>query len=457
MPREVYVDRSRVRAILITAAGNVYELNEIESVNVSKNDSGDAGTFGLSMPLKLNLGPAMELRPMDLIAIYRGRNSTSVGTNQRVGPVGDDFPALGPLTRDGLHYGDPYAATVRKLQSSSCLMIGMVDNTEEDSTYDGSPTKTLSITGRDLTKVFLDNDTFVPYSVLGGGPGNTGIGNLSNIVIKRDQSGVLLLLNVLNVFCKKDPRAIGGIAEGTQIDPVKEPELAKIASYGYDWDHFIDQRKLDPNFQHFPAGHFPVYRVQSGSVWANVQELKNYPVTRLYVNELGQLIFDDQYSAWTSQAPAFTITPGDVRSDKFIQSDEDMATVVSIQPCIAGMADTEVSSLLQIGAVRTPVDIKTLRHYGYRWFPFQSLYDSAVDISSIKARFKVLWLLKSSFWRAQIIVRGDSKYRAGIRVKLNIGGANAATQFKTWYVLSVAHTYQYGSDDTTTLELRYPM
>lgn len=470
MPTEIYVDRSRAKAMLITAAGNVYDLNNIEQFQTSKTESGDAGTFSITMSLGLNMKPAMEISPMDIIAIYRARVSTSVGTNQAIGPVGNAFPQLAPATHKGLAYGGANAAVTKLLQSDSCVMIGMVDDSEEDQTYEGQPTATFTIIGRDLTKVFLDNDTFVPYTVLGSSNGQGGLANLGNIVIRKDQSGTKLLKNILNVFCKKDPSSISGVAATTQDNQIGNQELQEIASYGYAWDNFVDQTALVDGFESFSntGQNFPNFEVQSGSVWANVQELRNTPLTRLFVNEIGQLIFDDQYDAWTNSnsnpsttknqyAATITIQPGDLRQCKFKQTDEDMATVMSVQPALMGMADTQIASLTAIGAARRPSSIDTVQHYGYRWLTFQSEYDTATDPTTIESRFKVLWLLHNSLWRATVTVRGDSKYRVGKRVVLNTGGANSATQFKTWYIVAVSHNYQFGSDDTTQLELRYPM
>lgn len=458
--QEVSIDRVRMRAIVITAGGTVLQLNELENVQTTKTDDGEAGSFTFEAPLGLNLAAAQVMQPMDLVAIYVGRNSTAISGSKSAGMTGNAFPELGPNVVSSLTYGAAGAAVTKLLGTDACLMIGMVDDIDEEQIYDGTPGATFTVSGRDLTKIFLDNDTFVPYTVASGVP----VGNLLNIVVRRDQSGPSLLLHILDVFCKKDASAIAAAIAASQVESnVGSEQLAQIAAYGYPYDQFVDisavQETLanNPSFLQFGAASFPNYSVQSGSVWANVLELRNWPIARMYVNELGKLIFDDTFTAWTSEAAAVTIMPGDIRALKFSTTDADMVTAMTVAPAQATFGQTEIAALVQTGRSRRPTNASTIKRFGYRWYEFISQYDSVTAQALIESRFKVLWLMRNALTRAQITVKGDPKYRVGIRALLATGGASPATQFKTWYVMSVQHNSNVTPDYTTTMELRYGM
>ncbi len=459
------IDRTQARVIAICFDGTVLQLNEIEQINVTKSDTGDAGEFTISLALGLNLPAAVKLQPMDYIAIFVGRNSTSTGGSKAAGTNSDPFPALGPSNVQGLTYGAEGAQITKTLGAfSSCLMIGMLDVVHETQTFQGQPTATLELRGRDLTKIFLDNDTFVQYSIPASDPNNdNGVASLLQIPLRTATSGTRLLLDILNVFCKKNPPSIipysgaGGAQAVNTAGYLTGDALAQVQAYGYNWDRFISTAHLDINFVSLSSDFFPTYSVQSGSVWANCLELRNFPVCRLYVDELGNLIYDDQYTVWTNPAIAGTIEAADVRSSEFWQTDEDLLTAITVIPALANCAVSEIAALLSTARSRVPVDKDTIQRFGYRWTSFVSQYDSVKAFQTLDKRFKALWLLHNTLTRGRVIVKGDAKFRVGQRYQLNFGGANAATQFRSWYVTNTDHNYQFGSDYTTTLELRYPL
>ena len=464
--RDVTIDTPRACAIIITAAGLVYQVGNVENFIFNKSDNGDAGDFSLTMPLGLNKDFANQIAPMDLVAVFASRSVTwqggrkPVGTTEAFHPITFSTSALTSLS-----YGSSSATMTDMFAAMpSCVFIGMVDTTEESQIYEGSPKASLDITGRDLTKVFLDNDTFVSYALPGSDPSKDALGNLENIVISNNSSGTALLLQALNVFCKKDPTSVGnaiGAAQAT--DQVAENALlAKIAAYGYPWDKFISTKLLSESFQNLSKAALPIFQVKSGSVWANLLELRNYPVARLYVNEMGQLIFDDTLAAWTTNPVQGTIYPSDIRTCKFRQSDENVITAMSILPAIQTLNNAQLTALGQVAQAHTPASLTTIQRFGFRYWPFTSLYDAVSDLDPsnpnnvIQRRFAVLWLMKNNLWTCQITLKGTTAYRVGTRVNLATGGASSSTQMRNWYISEIGQSFSYGDDWTTTLSLTYP-
>ena len=303
------------------------------------------------------------------------------------------------------------------------------------------------------------------------------------------------LRTVLNIFVKKNPEIIAdaiNLANPSDKNPVSPatPFIARAAQYGYDWDYFISQRLLnDPSFLHFPSGNFlPNWQVQAGSAWANIDDLRNFPLTRLYVTENGALIFDDRFSAWgfgsTPQAVTCAITPDDIRKSYFGITDDDVITTLVVMPLIAQIGQLALASQHQFGQPYTLNDV-AIKRYGFRYQQFNSQWDTpqgAFAFSNIRARMGVLFEMHNDMHRAQLTVKGNARYRVGQRVVLqyadvngnvlwgprsksllpasvSTGGGGTSTKQQVWYVSHVAHE---GHDDesatdwTTLLDLRFP-
>lgn len=455
------IDRSRWRAVLISADSK-YEpvaIDEIDGFTTEKDDRGDAGTFHLQMPLRANLHLAQVVTPMDLVAIFASRVSYS-----QAGVVTD-----GPLNATDFHtllYGDSGAATVHRLAvDPTCVFIGMVDRGWEDYASDPEPHATLEIEGRDLTKIFLENDTFVPYTDPNGGQ-NGVISALASVAIPINaRAGWDVLLDALNVYVKKDPSTIAQLSG----PGATAAQYSSAAQYGYPWDQFVWYKK-DPNFLHIPKGTWPNLSVQSGDAWVNLEELRNYPIARLFVSERGQLVFDSCFNAWTVNTPAYAINANDVVSYRFSQSDDDFVTVLSLMPNYIQVGDVKVSNV-SVAAAAAKADLnKAIKRWGYRYQEFVAQYlpiEEGVTAQQFiqnldKSDFwKALWKLHNNYWTCSVTVRGHARYKVGDRAVLRVNGANAQTRpaagmERCWYVTNCRHIGGYGDAYKTELEMRFP-
>ena len=487
-------DRPRFAVIIITSQSQIIKLSEIESLQTDKTETGDAGTWSFTAPLGLYSDVAAAIGPMDLVALYADRTSTDrygittgngldlasiIGSNV----AGSSYESASyPSAAPRLTYGAPGAAVTTTLGTAACLMIGMIDGVEETIDYEGAR-RELSVHGRDLTKVFIDNDTWVPYTVAQG----DDVAYTSNLIIHKTSSGTQLLRYILNVFVLKDPNTILEVAAraGAQVPK----NLVEIAAYGYPWNNFVRDDLLIAGFQSLANGQFPNYSVQSGSAWTNIVELRNFPICRLFVNELGALIFDDTWTAWgfgsaynllaTDPAPIW-LDDGDVRKVSFRQGDDDVVTALSIASPQMSAGDTQLAGLATMARARVGTNA-SIGIFGYRYAQFTSQYDalnaavvtpataanpkgtSTTDPtqSVLDARFPILWQLHNDIWYATFTLRGNAKWRVGQRLSTDISGAAAATQplngtRKLWYITQVQHSLQWGSDWVTTLTARFP-
>jgi hypothetical protein len=464
-PNDFTQDRSRWRAIYISAKdGSCFAVEEIEQWTAAKKENGDAGTFTMQLPLVANAGLAQIISPMGLVAIFAGRISSD-----RFGTVTSDFAqGFGPLPSElpALSYGDTGAKTVQKLASyPSCVFIGMVDRADEDYEIEGTPRAILSIEGRDLTKIFIDNDTYVPYTeIVGGDQG--AFSSLATIVIpKNGISGKNLIQVSLDAMVKKDVSVLAKLSGDPSLN---QGALAKAAKYGYPWDDFITLA-IDPAFNPIPPQSFPNYSIQSGSAWANLDELRNYPIARLFVTEVGNLIFDFAYAQWNTQVPVMTIDPKDVMKCRFYQSDDDWVTALSLMPNNSSAGNVELSNMGFAARAAVADTQSIVKRWGYRWQEFVGQYlptgsnvSSPEDAVDHSAFWKTLWTMHNDYFHCTLTVRGRAGYRAGQRVILNFGGANVVTRSTTpgvvraWYIEEVRHSGQFGDGFRTELELRYP-
>ena len=456
------VNRVRFIAIAISVVSNrIFILNNILAFNTSKSDAGDAGSWSATLALfnpYVNGGaPAMAAMdyasvasPMDLFAIYATRSSVDVPAIP-LGPIGSTETSVNV---SGLKYGD--VATIKSLGSASCVMIGMVDGFEETPVeMTDSPQPTFTVHGRDLTKVFYINDVFVPSTSLASA-GNVAIRNPITLVVNKVHSGAQLLLDALDAIVLKDGSK-SGLPAATS---------AALKAFGYNWRGFVrvdDTVKLDRNFQHLTASKYPPFQVQSGSTWANIQELQNAPSARLFVDECGNLLFDDTYKAWTSQTALKFVTPEDVAVFKISVSDDDLVTFFQVIPAGSLAARIPMALVTGEGAALgfgtgiakgyTPGST-AISTFGYRHGEFSSYWD--VDAASAKQKIKVLSLLHNSLERGTLVLRGTTRVRVGQRIVVPVTTTRTKTTNAVWYVEAVSNNGGMGMPWSTTLTLRFP-
>jgi hypothetical protein len=373
-------DRPRFGAVIITGAGTVLYFEQIESMQTDKSDNGDAGTWSIRTTLAINTFISGAIGPMDIVALYADRGSTD-----SLGNTTDSTLLINLLipTATPLAYGSADANTTNLLGTDHCLMIGMVDSVAETFDYENA-TLELNIAGRDLTKIFIDNDTIVPATLPEGG-GSGALAGLSSVVIKRLTSGTQLLLDVLDVFVTKNPNVVSSLLVAGQAAPLLNTEAAELAQYGYPWRRFVRADLLITGFQHLSSGQFNNYSVQMGSAWVNTNNIRNFPITRLFVNEVGALVFDDTWTAWgfgSSKMIAegygglpIMVNRADVRKIDFRQSDDNLITALSITAAGMPAGDTALASLVTFGKQNVS-PLPVLQRYGYRFQSFESYYDS---------------------------------------------------------------------------------
>jgi hypothetical protein len=144
---------------------------------------------------------------------------------------------------------------------------------------------------------------------------------------------------VLDVFVKKDPNAIRALEQADGMQPTSFAALSAVADYGFPWDHFLRTNLLNDGFLHFPSlGGPQIFSVQSGAAWANMQQLRNFPIARLFVNEIGQLIFDDSLRTECCCDPAGDDDPAgrSPRRSPLLARRRRRRDVAQRRPCVAG-------------------------------------------------------------------------------------------------------------------------
>ena len=93
--------------------------------------------------------------------------------------------------------------------------------------------------------------------------------------------------------------------------------------------------RLDLSYKHLDSENFPPYTPQAGAVWSSLLELRNPPISRMFVTETGELIFDDSFIAWLEQPVAGTIGGEDVRDFECGFDSENLLTFLSCFPIAA--------------------------------------------------------------------------------------------------------------------------
>lgn len=472
----VSIERPVFRAIIITALNGAFAINNLENVQTSKSDTGDAGTFSFSFPLgdPSTLLAVRAIGPMDVVAIFADRVTTQDANGYFLGQN---------IQVSLLTYGDAGATAVTQFQGTpSCIFVGMIDTVDEDMDFENA-TGTCDVAGRDLTKIFIDNDTLAPFTDPSGYPGMT---NLYSLLLRRATSGRQFLLDVLQAFVKKDRQFIQQVGDATTTGATGSAAAAQtiVASdYGYDWDFFVTSQFVQPDatFLHFAGSVWlPNFAVSASSSWAAIQELKNAPLTRLFVTETGALIFDDQYTAWgfgqsNNVNVGATILATDVRHARFSRTDEDMVTAITVMPTVIGSALQALSSQFQ---VLQPFQraITAIKRYGYRWLVYQSPWSGATEgvdktfLGNLKAKAVVLDEMHNNMPRMTLTLKGRSDIRVGTRIKCVYVNQNGVVlwgpisasirplgaQDQVWYVESVQHSHMYGNDWTVSITARYP-
>jgi hypothetical protein len=482
---------------LSCATKQAYVLSSVIEFETSKSDDGDAGVFSLVFPMAQTYegapNPAPEYAkiaaPMDVIAIYALRlvskepvvagAPTSV---PQVAPTGATWGAAGCIdaliTAGGGTTASEFSAGA-ELANGTCLFIGIVDEVRVKVSTGGQPQAHLLLEGHDLTKIFLCNDAALPLYMA------TAIGyNLEESVaplLFLPQNGVQLLEESLDYMVSR--KAPPGTPQGNQVPTA-------LQAYSFPWRNFISRAKIDPSFDAFvaaepisgtPVGselkgiNLPAYRIQDATAWANMTDLRNSPINRLFVDEFGYLIFDDSYNAWLNVGGVndsiYTITEPEVLDYDFWLSDTELVTMLSVWTInmMASGSQAQTQYILKGDKLdqrlpsATPTTMSTptamhpddIQRYGVRYGQYVSNWDITLD-DAVK-RWKYLTVNHDSIYFAHVTVRGRSVYRVGKRVVLGVPAHRKEFSDATWYITAVSHTGQFGSGWTTSLQLRYAM
>jgi hypothetical protein len=447
----------------------VYAFYDLFEWNTSKDDTGDSGQFSLTMPYTnpysitgqpspLVKDYASIMGPMDLVAIYAYRDRDDNPSTVPLGPLGSTLTDLNL----NLTYAD--IETIGALGSATCVMIGVVDSAVEVvASMSEHPDAHISLSGRDLTKILDMNDANVPAVSTAGESGyfatpitlaNTGAA-----------SGTQLVTKMLDLVVSKDVNAAS--SADAQIPSGAE---ASFLQYGFAWRSWIRTDALIPGFTNLLGGQFPNIQVQNGSGWANVQEIRNAPAFRLFVNEIGQLIFDNAVTAWTTKPAVGQLTAADIYHFEVSISDANLITFLVVYPQGALAAQTSIvamkgysASLGFAGGVTgggeggvnpalTGTDI--VETYGYRYGEFSAFY--AVTIADANVLFPAIQLYHNSLFRGHLVIRGTTAWRVGDRILVPVTTAKGATTNQIWYIERIEHQATYGEEWRTSLSLRFP-
>lgn len=445
-----------------------YSIPQIDYFEYAKDDGGEAGTFAFHAPLRqaqlsdvasqIIMPYAAVAGAMDVIAIYATRSVVEDGgTAVLTIPIGPSASSVSSIT-----WGSPQMLS--QLQSPSCVFIGMVDNaTGAENAQEASAE--LVVSGRDMTKVFYENDTNLPDSAQAALFFNPGTPfNTLALVIDSATSGTQLLESALDLMVAKqipsdlDSEVTSAPGGTTAFD-------ASLQSFGFPWRNFVSTSKLNPSFINISGPNaIPPYSMNSGSAWANMDELRNTPVARLFVDETASLIFDFSSDAWVTQPVTCIINEIEVGECDIWEDDAELVTVIQTWP-MAGLAgDLPLAQIkgvqgaatfvTQIAApVYNAADI--IANYGYRLAAFQSFWD--ITIPQANQRQGVLAIYHNSINFAKITVRGRPVYKVGTRVQLNVPWYRPAVTNASWYITGVSSQATFGEDWVTQLSLRFPM
>jgi hypothetical protein len=460
--------------------GLIYQIPDVEQIQTQKRDDGSTGSFSFTTPLiqayDAASGQARYPRilpyaavagPMDLIAIYGWR----VSVTQSGAPSADGNPFVDTNNFNPVNYGDAspnYAATVKLLGTPACIMIGMVDSARTSQGVSGQRA-TFTVSGSDLTKCLDKNDTTIPDASLAGQGGagptesNPGFFGLASIQLSKAKSGPIMLTEVLDLLVTKDLNALKTIG-GAQAKLPSAEVVAAYKAFGYPWRNFIRTDALDYSYLPLTAQNYPTYTPQMGSVWATCLELRNPPLSRMFVSEIGQLIFDDAFAAWTSTSISGIVGPEDLRDFDSGFNDDNLVTFVS---CIPGRAvGTNANIAASKGgflpgtgfvngiAAASNASAAHINIYGYRYGQFTSMYD--ITYSDAQKRQKYVLQAQNNLFSANAVVRGNAIFRVGQKYQFNVDTGRPESTNAVWYVEGVSHSMTYGDDWTTTLSLRYP-
>jgi hypothetical protein len=435
---------------------------DVLEFSTSKDDSGDAGQFSLTIPYvdpytqtgqpnPVVKAYASVMGPMDLVAIYAFRTRVDDPNTIPLGPTGSTLDAL----NTNLSYGD--LASMVAMGSASCVMIGLADNpVEVPLTMSDQPSAHISISGKDLTKIFYMNDANVPAASIAYL--SAIYQNALTIVLSGPTSGTQLLLNVLDLVVTKD---IELAVPALEVTP---DENQTFLAYGFPWRNFVRTDALDPTFQNLSYSNFPPFSVTTGSTWANAMELRNPPAFRLFVNEIGQLIFDSAINAWTTQTPTGVLNASDIYDCQISMDDADLITFLTVIPYGAMSAQYAVefvkgyaASLGFAGGISDAQALTSeqiVKTYGFRSATFEAFY--AISTADAEVQRKAVQLYHNSLFRMHLVIRGSTAWRVGQRITVPVKTAKAATTNQPWYIEHIEHSGSFGQDWRTTLSLRFP-
>jgi hypothetical protein len=506
-------DRIQVLVVVVTAAtGQTFYLRSCISFSTQKSDSGDAGSWSCSfLPrnpdvIFANSGTtdvpddivaySQCAGPSDLVAIFARRISvTSDGRVERPAPF------IGPSEITDFSWGDGNAASVTTLaaptqaaqqvydasgnlsittpylnpqsiggsgnstaggkvqtpdlaptSNTSCLMIGMLDGADFQQDAEGQIIG-WQMNGRDLSKVFYENDTMIPASAEGA----VGILPLISLALSKEGSGTQLLLDIADIT----------VAKQSTSSTVSSTNLGSgtFSQYGFPWRNFISLARLTTGFRSFVAnGKYVPFQIQQGSAWANMQELRNPPLNRLFVDEWGQIVFDDQLGAWQNQ-PYTTIGPTEVIAFGAGFNDSSLITFLSTFPNGSLGARYNIGTAQALGLQRNNYfvggfiapanpDATIVQRYGYRYSSWSSNYD--LDYDSCSARREVVAFQANNLWKGRLAVRGGPYYRVGDRYLVNVESERIETSYQIWYAQAIGHQWTFGGPWITSLSLGYP-
>lgn len=496
-------DRPRFYALVISAlTGAQYKLPSVESWSFQKSDDGASGHFSIRVPMRAEYEQivkdgksetelyAHDSSPMDLVAFYAQRQMVSDDGTHVAEPI---IPI--PYTSNGtFNWGDDDAVTVTALGTPNCIFIGMLDGTRVSGSPGGEVM--LTLTGRDLTKIFEVNYTGIPDSVAaapeGGKIGNSVFFQFIQLALTATYNGGAFLIAALDLLCWKQTASVDALLapDDPLLTKIKNANAAQARalyeSFGFNYHNFIRLDAFNYAYRNLKGTNYGSYAPQLGPVWSSIMELRNAPISRLFVNELGQLIYDDQLGAWSGTcldgsdplvtspiqygAVAGTIGPEDVREFEFAMDDSTMVTFLSV----FGNAGTqslgtngqniqyflglfqEGSGFLQNGGMIEAASASAahVSTFGYRYGQFESQWDLTLNEGA--QRRKVIVWSHNNLNTASVTLRGRPYYRVGQRYNLMLDGQRDDISNQPWYIASIEHSGTWGEDWTTTLELRYP-
>jgi hypothetical protein len=477
------VNRPRFWGVAISAAsGKAYALPDIETLTTSKKDDGSAGTFSITMPLIQPYTPQGQAQyprilayaavagPMDLVAIFAYRTFTGNQSSQVDAQPSQQDPFSAIETLVGLAYGESGAATVTRLGVSSCLMIGMLDGARSQMSFTGSRAS-FSMNGRDLTKIFEVNDATIPDAALaaqaGAGQGQNAPGffGLGSLQLSQANSGPTFLVSALDLLVAKDLNALKTVGTASAAAAAISPAAkASYLSFGYPWRNFIRTDALDFSYLPLTSQNYPPYTPQMGAIWASLLEIRNPPLSRMFVNEIGQLIYDDSFKAWTANDIAGIIGGEDIRDFDSGFDDGNLITFLSCMPkrLVASAEDVAAikggflpgTGFVNGIAAASNAKAAQVAIYGYRYGQFMSQFD--ITYADALKRQAYLLQVHNNIFSATISVRGNSIYRVGQRYQINYDTNRPETTNAVWYVEGVQHHCETSPEWVTTLSLRFP-